>query len=87
MKPNAMKRNFTTLITQLTEEERKTMEQWVKMLSLVLGQCQSRLQSYGAGEDTSIHLLGEIQILRGMLGDARADLVKSHKLPADLYPE
>ena len=78
------KRNFTTLISELTEGERKLMEGWVHPLSLVLRQCGSRLQLYGTGEDTSIHLLGDIDALRGLLKDVRTDLIKSHRLPQAL---
>jgi hypothetical protein len=63
------KRNFTTLISELTEGERKLMEGWVHPLSLVLRQCGSRVQLDGTGEDTSIHLLGDIDALRGLLKD------------------
>jgi hypothetical protein len=75
------KRNFTTLISELTEEERKSMEEQVYVLSHCLRQCGSRLRLYGTGEDTSIHLLGDIEPLLGALEEVRRGLIKKHRLP------
>jgi hypothetical protein len=57
------------------------MEEQVHVLSHWLRECGSRLRLYGTGEDTSIHLLGDIDALRGLLKDIRTDLIKSHRLP------
>ena len=72
---------WTQTISDLMEEDRKPMEQQVKLLSLSLRQCESRLQQYGVGNDTVFHLLHEMDIARELLTEVRGDLIKKHKLP------
>ena len=71
---------WTQTISDLMEEDRKPMLDQVKLLSVALRQCESRLQCYETG-DTVLHLLLELDIARELLTKVRGDLIKRHKLP------
>jgi hypothetical protein len=83
MKPTAMKRNFTTLISELPARERKAMEKRIKTATLVLRQCESRLQRYKTGDDNALKTSADMRFLQVVLENVRTDLIRSHKLPSE----
>ena len=44
-----MDKEGMALISDLAEEERKTVEQWIKALQAMLRECECYLQDYAAG--------------------------------------
>jgi hypothetical protein len=72
--------NWTTLISDLTAEDRKSVEQYIVVLPKIFRQCQGRLRGYGAGRENVIKLLNEMKIAREMIDKAQNELVKRHKL-------
>jgi hypothetical protein len=68
------------LISDLAQDERKTVEQWVKALQLMLRECECYLQDYVAGEQNVLQLLWEMRATREMLGEAMSSLTKKHRM-------
>jgi len=61
---------------------------WFKYVQKMLGSCNARFRSYRASDEGSGHavkLLGEINMVIGLLLLARSELVRIHKL--DGFPE
>jgi hypothetical protein len=77
---------FPMLISELTEEERKSMEEWIRRLSIVFRLCDSRLLHYGTGEENVLKLLQDMNMVGAVISDARSELLKAHKIPNSLYP-
>jgi len=71
---------WTQTISDLTEEDRKPMSEQIKLLSIALRQCESRLRCYEDG-DTVLHLLHDMDVARELIAQVRGDLIKKHKLP------
>jgi len=72
---------WAQLISNLTEDDRKSLGSQIKGLSFVLHQCEGRLQRYGAGEDTVLKLLYDMETTRDLIAEIQGDLIKRHKLP------
>ena len=73
------------LISDLAEEERKTVGQWIKALQVMFRECECYLQDYAAGEQNLLKLLWEMKATREMLGEAMSNLTKKHRIPD--YPK
>jgi uncharacterized protein (DUF1330 family) len=72
-------RNY--LISELSEEERESVEKWVRMLPNVFKRCGSYFLDYGAGNQNVHKLLQEMDTTSMMIAEARAELIERHKLP------
>ena len=79
-----MKRNSTMLISELTEDERKFVNQWIEMLPKWFRQCECYLREYGAGEQTVFKLLQIMKETRVMIDEDINQLIEKHRLPNDL---
>jgi len=77
----ALENNYTARISDLAEEDRKSVEQYITTLPKIFDQCESRLRGYGAGRETVIKLLNEMKIARTVIDEAQMELVRGHKLP------
>jgi hypothetical protein len=73
------------MITDLSEEERKSVEQWIRLLPAQFRQCEGYLQDYGRGEQNVHKLIGVMDTTRMLIDEAREDLIERHKLPD--YPK
>lgn len=80
-----IKKVSMVLISDLAQEERKAVEQWVKALQMMLRECECYLQDYAAGEQNVLQLLWEMKATREMLGEAMSNLTKRHRM--DEYPK
>ena len=70
----------TTLISDLAEDERKTVEQWIKALQVMFRECECYLRDYALGEQNVLKLLWEMNATRVMLGEAISNLTKKHRI-------
>ena len=75
-----MERNFTMLISELAEEERKSAEEQIRMLHTVFRQCECYLRDYEAGEQNVFKLVGVMEQTRALIGDASSDLIERHRI-------
>ena len=76
--------NWQEHISDLTEDDRKTMEEHVKSLPHILRQLELRVEDYGSGtpdSGTVSKFVQHIEIVRDWLGRVRKDLIEKHKLP------
>ena len=76
-----MKRDFTTLITDLPARDRRAMGKRIKTAAPVPRQCEGRLQRYKTGEDNALKTSADMRFLQAVIEDVRNELIKSHKLP------
>jgi len=79
--------NWTQRISDLSEDDRKSTEEIVRSLPHVFRLCELRLQRYGAGEDTVLKTLIDMEIARREIGEAQSDLIKKHELPGLPFPQ
>jgi hypothetical protein len=70
----------TQRISDLTEEERKLVEEKIKYVQFALRNIQTNLQDYTAGRQMVIKFLGTILIARQDMYEACCVLIKAHKL-------
>jgi len=68
------------LISDLSSEDRKSVEKWIKGLPDTFRHCESYLQQYGAGENTVGKLITWMSGTIESLEAARDDLVQKHGL-------
>lgn len=76
----------TLLISELTEEGRKSVEESIKLLPKVFRECESYLRDYEAGEQNALKLLQAMNMVKRAIIESRSDLLKTHKIPNSLYP-
>jgi len=75
------------MITDLSEEERKSVEQWIRTLLAQFRQCECYLRDYAAGEQNVYKLINVMDTTPMLIDDARSDLIKKHKLPFKSGPK
>jgi hypothetical protein len=73
------------MITDLSEEERKSVEQWIRLLPAQFRLCECYLQDYAAGTQVVGKLISVMDDTSALIEDARKDLIERHKLPD--YPQ
>ena len=73
--------SFTTLISELTEEERKSVKELLGRLPMIFRQCECYLRDYEAGEQNVIKLLNVMGDTREMIAEARDGLIGRHRIP------
>jgi hypothetical protein len=76
------KRNYAELISDLAEEDRKSVEEKIKMLHYVLQNCELYLRDYAAGQQTAYKFFITTHWVLSEMAETRSALVKKHKLPA-----
>ena len=80
-KEEIIRRSYPRLISDLTKEERKSVEEWIRVLPNVLRECEGHLREYEANEATVFKLLQTMNKVIRAVGDARNDLIERHKIP------
>jgi hypothetical protein len=73
------------MIADLSEEERKSVERWIRLLPAQFRQCECYLQDYAAGTQVVGKLIHVMDTTRMLIDEARKDLIERHKLPD--YPK
>jgi hypothetical protein len=72
---------FPMLISELTEEERKSAKKWLRILPRMFRQCECYLGEYEANENNVIKLLNVMGETREMMAEASDDLIARHRIP------
>ena len=75
-----MKIEGNTTITELSEEDRKSVERWIRLLPAQFRQCECYLQDYAAGTQVVGKLISVMDVTSGLIEEARRDLIERHKL-------
>jgi hypothetical protein len=78
--------SYPRLISDLTEEQRKSMEAWIRVLPKALRECEDYLREYKANEATVFKLLQAMKVVGGAITYARSDLIAKHKISNSLDP-
>ena len=73
------------MITDLSEEERKSVEQWIRLVPAQFRQCECYLKDYAAGTQVVGKLISVMDATSDIIEDACKDLIERHKLPD--YPK
>jgi hypothetical protein len=76
-----MERNYTLLISELTEEDREAVEAHIHVLSHELQQCEGCVQLYQKGKGSSIEMVGALNALQDALAEFGRTVIKTHRLP------
>jgi hypothetical protein len=76
--------SYPRLISDLTEEQRKSMEAWIRGLPKALRECEDYLRDYEGNEATVFKLLQAMKVVGGAITYARTDLMEKHKIPKSL---
>jgi hypothetical protein len=74
------KSSFTMLISELSEEDRRSAEQWVERLPKVFRECEAYLRDYKEGKQNAIKLLQELAVTMSTVDEAQADLANKHNV-------
>jgi hypothetical protein len=69
------------MITDLSEEERKSVEERLKLLQAAMRYCEGYLRDYAAGGQNAIKFLNTVACLHGEVKESAKTLVKVHDLP------
>ena len=76
-----IRRTYPRLISDLTKQERKSVEEWIRVLPKVFRECEGYLREYEANKTTVFKLLQSMNMVIRAVGDARNDLIERHKIP------
>lgn len=69
------------LITKLSDEERKSVEERLKTLQYAMHNCEVYLRDYMAGEQNAFKFLTTIGWVHGEIEKVATELMKVHELP------
>jgi hypothetical protein len=67
-------------ISELSEEDRRSVEHWVELVPTAFRECEVYLRDYREDAQSAIKLLCVLDNTRNELDEARADLMKRHHL-------
>ena len=76
--------SYPRLISDLTEEERKSVEECIRVLPKVFRECEGYLRGYEKNVATVFKLLQAMKVVGGAITYARSDLIAKHKIPKSL---
>jgi hypothetical protein len=76
--------SYPRLISDLTEEQRKSIEESIRVLPKVFRECEGYLREYEANEATVFKLLQAMKVVAGAITYTRSDLIAKHKIPKSL---
>jgi hypothetical protein len=76
--------SYPRLISDLTEEQRKSVEESIRVLPKVFRECEGYLREYEANEATVFKLLQAMKVVAGAITYTRSDLIDKHKIPKSL---
>jgi hypothetical protein len=72
---------FPMFISELTEEERKSVKERIKRVPLMFRECENCLREYEANEATALKLLVTMYSMFQGLREFGSDLAEKHKKP------
>jgi len=81
--PQEVRKLANALISDLANQERKSVEEKIKLLLGVLRNCEVYLQDYAAGEQTVFKFFVTTGWVRDEIAETRSVLIEKHKLPPD----
>lgn len=68
------------MFTDLSQEDRKAVEEWISLAPKMFKMCESRLTHYGLGTENVRLVISDIDTTRDFLDLVRKDLIERHKL-------
>ena len=73
--------SYPRLISDLTEAERKSVEESIGVLPKVFRECEGYLREYEANKATVFKLLQAMKVVAGAITYTHSDLIDKHKIP------